>query len=291
MFFVCTFIGMNKLGGSLRAAVVRGLVEGGSVRAVSRITGVAVTTILRLLAEVGDFCAFYQHVAFRNLPCKRVEADEIWAFVGAKEKRAKPGQGDLWTYTAIDAESRLLFSWLIGPRSKFATRAFIRDMASRIAGRFQLTTDGLHWYQQSVQHALAGRCDYAQVIKTFGSTSDERNPARRYSPAECTAIQKVWVMGNPDMDLASTSYVERNNLSIRTSNRRFTRLTNGFSKKAENHIHAFAIHAMHFNFCRAHGTLTKNSGRPTTPAMSAGLTRKPWTVEQMLERMDAIFVL
>lgn len=162
---------MNRLSITERGAVIRGLVGGGSVRVVSRITGVAVTTILRLLAEVGEFCAFYQHVAFRNLNCQRVEADEIWAFVGAKEKRALPGKGDLWTYTAIDAESKLLFSWLIGPRSKFATRAFVRDFASRIAGRFQLTTDGLHWYEQSVRHALSGRCDYAQVIKTFGSTT------------------------------------------------------------------------------------------------------------------------
>lgn len=263
---------MNRLSNTVRATVIRGLCEGNSIRSISRLTGVAVTTILRLLADVGEFCAFYQHVAFRGLSCQRVEADEIWAFVGAKEKRAKPGQGDLWTYTAIDADSKLLFSWLIGPRSKFATRAFVRDFASRIAGRFQLTTDGLHWYEQSVRHALAGRCDYAQVIKTFGSTTDERNPARRYSPAECTAIQKVWVMGEPDMEKASTSFVERNNLSIRTSNRRFTRLTNGFSKKAANHIHAFAIHAMHFNYCRPHGTLTKKAGKPTTPAMAAGLS-------------------
>lgn len=284
---------MNRLSGSERATVVRGLCEGNSIRSMSRLTGIAVTTILRLIAEVGEFCAMYQHLAMRRLKCKRVEADEIWGFVGAKQKNVtKAGQGDLWTYTAIDADTKLMFSWLIGPRSRYATKAFVIDMASRIEGRFQLTTDGLYWYEKPVRAELYGRCDYAQVVKSFGSTTDERNPARRYSPADVTGIIKTRMMGSPDMDLASTSYVERNNLSIRTSMRRMTRLTNGFSKKAQNHIHAFAIHAMHFNYCRPHGTLTKAAkGKKTTPAMASGLARQPWTVEQMLERMDAIFVL
>lgn len=283
---------MNRLDSSKRAAVIRSLVEGGSVRSVSRVTSVAVTTILRLLGEVGEFCAFYQHVAFRRLRCQRVEADEIWGFVGSKQKNAtKPGQGDLWTYTAIDADSKLLFSWLIGPRSRWATIAFVKDMASRIEGRFQLTTDGLYWYEKAVRSALYGRVDYAQVIKQFGSTTDERDPSRRYSPAECTGIIKQRMLGEPDLDLASTSYVERNNLQIRQAMKRMARLTLGFSKTAQNHIHAFAIHAMYFNYCRPHGTLSKKAGKPTTPAMAAGLARKPWTVEQMLARMDAIFVL
>jgi hypothetical protein len=162
----------------------------------------------------------------------------------------------------------------------------------RVTGQFQLSTDGLHWYEPAVRAALSGRCDYAQVIKTFGSTGDDTNPARRYSPAVCTGTQKLAIMGDPDLDKASTSYVERNNLSIRTSMRRMTRLTNGFSKSAINHAHAFAIHAMHFNYCRPHGTLTKAAkGTKTTPAMAAGLSRSVWTVEQMLERMAAIFVL
>ena len=204
----------------------------------------------------------------------------------------KPGQGDLWTYTAIDPETKLLFSWLIGPRSKYATIAFVKDMASRIEGRFQLTTDGLYWYEKAVRSAAYGRCDYAQVVKSFGNTADDRNPARRYSPAQVTGIIKTRMLGEPDMDYASTSYVERNNLQIRTAMKRMARLTLSFSKKAQNHIHAFAIHAMFFNYCRPHGTLTKQAnGKKTTPAMAAGLARKPWTVEQMLERMDAIFVL
>lgn len=286
-------LSMNKLSIAERGAVIRGLVEGGSIRSVSRMTGVAVTTILRLIEDVGEFSAFYHHVAMNRLKVQRVEADEIWGFVGAKQKNAtKPGQGDLWTYTAIDADTKIIFSYLIGPRSKFATIAFVKDMASRIEGRFQLTTDGLYWYEKAVRSAAYGRCDYAQIIKSFGSTTDEKNPARRYSPAECTGIIKQRMMGDPDMEKASTSYVERNYLSIRTSMRRMTRLTNGFSKSAQHHIHAFAIHALHFNYCRPHGTLTKNAnGKRTTPAMAAGLVKQPWTVEQMLERMDAIFVL
>jgi len=283
---------MNRLSVTERAAIIRGLVEGGSIRSVSRMTGAGKGTVLRLLAEVGEFCALYQHIALRRLNCARVEADEVWGFCGAKQKNAKKvGQGDLWTYTAVCADSKLLFSWLIGHRSKYATRAFIRDLAMRVCGHFQLSTDGWHHYEPAVRAALAGRCDYAQIIKTFGATGDDTNPARRYSPATCTGVQKYRVMGNPDMDKASTSYVERNNLSIRTSMRRMTRLTNGFSKKAVNHNHAFAIHAMHFNYCRPHGTLTKAAGRKVTPAMAAGLARQPWSVEQMLERMESVFVL
>lgn len=283
---------MNRLSIASRAAMIRGLVEGGSVRAVARMTGTGRGTVLRLLADVGEFCAFYQHVAMRRLQCKRVEADEVWGFCGAKQRNAtKPGQGDLWTYTAIDADTELLFSWLIGPRSKYATSAFVRDMASRIQG-FQLTTDGLYWYEKAVRSAAYGRCDYAQVVKQYGSTAEERDPTRRYSPAVCTGIIRQRMMGEPDMDLASTSYVERNNLHIRQAMKRMARLTLGFSKKAQNHNHAFAIHAKYFNYCRPHGTLTKAAnGKKTTPAMAAGLARQPWTVEQVLARMDAIFVL
>jgi IS1 family transposase len=284
---------VNRLSLAERATVVRALVEGGSIRSVSRMTGIAVTTILRLIEDVGEFCEFYHNVTMRRLKVQRVEADEIWGFVGSKQRNAtKPGQGDLWTYTAIDADTKLMFSWLIGPRSKFATRAFVTDMASRIEGRFQLTTDGLYWYEKAVRAAAYGRVDYAQVVKSFASTMDERNPARRYSPASVTSIIKQRMMGSPDMDLASTSYVERNNLQIRQSMKRMARLTLGFSKSARHHHYAFAIHSMHFNFCRAHGTLTKAAnGKKTTPAMAAGLVRQPWTVEQMLQRMDAIFVL
>lgn len=259
-------------------------------------TGAGKGTILRLLPDVGQFCAAYQHFALRRLKCARVQADEVWGFCGSKEKNAtKPGQGDLWTYTAICADSKLLISWLIGPRSKWATRAFMRDLAGRLANRVQLTTDGLYWYDAAVKMAFGfDGCDYAQIVKSYGVDAEPgaSMAARRYSPAVCTGCEKIWKMGTPDMARASTSYVERNNLAIRQGMRRMTRLTNGFSKKVENHAHAFAIHAMHFNYCRPHGTLTKAAnGKKTTPAMAAGPSRSVWTVEQMLARMDAIFVL
>ena len=282
---------MNRLSMAARAAVIRGLVEGTSVRAVARLVGVQKNTVLRLLAEVGEFCMIYQDVSLRGLPCSRVEADEVWGFCGAKQKNAtKAGQGDLWTYTAICADTKLLFSWLHGQRSKFATRAFIRDLAKRVRGHFQLTTDGLKWYEPAVRATLGGRCDYAQIIKTFGNDAEPSDPSRRYSPAVCTGAVKYRIIGNPDLSKASTSYVERNNLHIRQGMKRMARLTLGFSKSATNHAYAFAIHAMYFNYCRPHGTLTKAHGAKTTPAMAAGLADRPWTVEDVLARMEAIFV-
>lgn len=288
---------MNKLSAGKRAAIIRALVEGSSIRSITRQMQCGKGTILRLIAEVGEFCAGYQHYALRHLPCTRIEADEVWAFVGAKEKNAKrAGQGDLWTYTAICADTKLLVSWLIGPRSRWATRAFMLDLSRRLKNRVQLTTDGLYYYESAVKLAFGpDGCDYAQIVKQFGSPDDTHSDsptARRYSPAQCTGVVKTWKMGAPDMELASTSYVERNNLHIRQSNRRYARLTNAFSKKEQNHIWAFAIQAMYFNYCRPHGTLTKNAeGKKTTPAMAAGLARSVWTVEQVLQRMDAIFVL
>lgn len=274
-----------------RATVIRGLCEGNSVRGIARQVGCQKNTVLRLLAEVGDFCAFYQNIVMRNLTLACVEADEAWGFCRTKDRNARlPGDGDLWTYNAVCSDSKLLFAWLIGPRSKYATRAFIRDLASRIEGRFQLSTDGLHYYEAAVRAVLAGRCDYGQVIKEFGTVAEPSNPSRRYSPAVCTRVSKISVMGVPDMDRVSTSYVERLNLTTRTGMKRMARLTLGFSKKEQNHCHAFAIHAMHYNFVRAHGTLSKKAGKPTTPAMAAGLTAQPWTVEDVLARMESLFV-
>ena len=286
---------MNRLPVATRAAIIKGMVEGSSIRSVSRLTGASKGAVLRLLAEVGGFCAAFQHYRLRRLPCVRVEADEVWGFCGAKEKNAtKPGQGDLWTYTAICADSKLLISWLIGPRSKYATRAFIRDLAGRMAGKIQLTTDGLLWYEPAVRAAFGSeRCDYGQIVKRYGVEVNPTAPiaSRRYSPAICTGATKYAVMGRPKMEYVSTSYVERNNLAIRQGMKRMARLTNAFSKRAENHAHAFAIHAMHFNYCRPHGTLTKKAnGTKTTPAMTAGLASRPWTVEDVLARMDRIFV-
>jgi IS1 family transposase len=280
---------MNKLTVSERAAIIRGLAEGNSIRSVGRMTGHSKGAVLRLLVEVGEFCSIYQDHALRNLSCKRIEADEIWGYVGAKEKNAtKDSQGDLWTYTAICADSKLVVSWLVGRRNHTNTQAFMRDVAARLAHRVQLTTDGLGWYLSAVENAFGwNRVDYAQLVKTYGLPLDELERQRRYSPMVCTGAIKTQIMGNPEMEKVSTSYVERANLSIRMGMRRMTRLTNGFSKKAENHAHAFAIHMMFYNFCRAHMTLTKAAnGIKTTPAMASGLTHHVWTVEEVLGLMD-----
>ena len=280
---------MNKLPLSKRAAIIRGLVEGNSIRSVTRMVGVSKGAVLRLLVEVGEFCSIYQDHKLRNLPCKRVEADEIWGYCGAKQKNAtRDGQGDLWTYTAICADSKLVVSWLVGQRNSKNTQGFMRDVATRLANRVQLTTDGLAWYLSAVENAFGWNgTDYAQLVKTYGVPTDETERQRRYSPMECTGAIKMPVMGKPDAEKISTSFVERQNLTIRMGLRRMTRLTNGFSKKAENHAHAFAIHMMHYNFCRAHGTLTKAAnGVKTTPAMACGLTDHVWTVEEVLGLMD-----
>ena len=285
---------MNRLTDARRAASIRALCEGNSVRATGRLTGTAKATVLKLLVEVGEFCSIYQDHALRNLRTTRVEADEIWAFVGAKAKNAtKDTQGDIWTYTALDADSKLMISWLVGPRNSGSTQAFMADVAERLGNRVQLTTDGLSWYVAAVEKAFGWNgVDFAQIIKTYGMPQDETERARRYSPMVCTGAVKTPVMGNPAMENVSTSYVERSNLSIRMGNRRFTRLTNAFSKKAENHAHAVSLFFMHYNFCKPHTTLTKAAGGiKTTPAMASGLTDHVWPVEEILEKMSPTYLL
>lgn len=279
---------MNKLSNTRRAAVVRGLVEGGSIRAVGRMTGTDKDTVTRILVEVGEFCSLYQNVTLRNLPCVRIEADEIWSFVGAKAVNAKQeGHGDIWTFTAICADTKLAVSWLVGSRSAESTRTFMDDVASRLANRVQLSTDGWVSYPSAVERSFGWNgVDYATIIKQYGNESDRKGG--RYSPSPVViGVEKVEVMGKPKRSLISTSYVERQNLTMRMSMRRFTRLTNGFSKKAENHAHAVSLHFFFYNYCRPHTTLTKAAnGIKTTPAMAAGLTNHVWTVEHMLDLMD-----
>jgi IS1 family transposase len=281
---------MNKLSIERRATVIRALVEGGSLRSVARMTGTDKDTVMRILVEVGEFCSIYQHHTLVKLPCKRVECDEIWSFVGSKQKNAtKKGQGDLWTFTAIDADTKLAVSWLVGPRDPQSTRAFILDLRDRLANRVQLTTDGWKAYPYAIENAFGWNgADYSQLVKTYGSElEDSPSGGRRYSPMVCTGAVKVPYMGKPDVDLISTSYVERSNLTMRMQMRRFTRLTNGFSKKAENHAHAVSLHFMFYNYCRPHQTLTKKAkGVKTTPAMASGLTNHIWTVEEILELMN-----
>ena len=280
---------MNKLNLDRRAAVIRGLVEGGSVRAVARMTGVDKDTVLRLLVEVGEFCSIYQYHALRNLPCKRIECDEIWAFCGAKEKNAKqPGHGDIWTFTAIDADTKLMVSWLVGERNQPSARRLMIDLASRLKNRVQLTTDGHPIYVTAVEDAFGwAGADFAQLVKfTETRTRMDESAALPVLPV-CTGAIKTPIMGRPDSDHISTSFVERSNLTMRMSMRRFTRLTNAFSKKAENHAHAVSLHFMFYNYCRAHTTLTKAAnGVKTTPAMASGLTDHVWTVEDLLALMS-----
>jgi len=282
------FIGMQTLSTAERAAILGALVEGMSIRATSRLTGASKTTILSLLVDAGSFCSIYQHHMLRNLPCTRVEADEIWSFCGAKQKNAtQQGQGDIWTFTALCADTKLAVSWLVGQRTVEAATNFMSDVASRMAGRLQITTDGHHMYVHAVEDAFGwNQADFAQLVKTYG-TAPESGPQRRYSPAICTGAIKTPVMGRPNPKYVSTSYVERANLTMRMGMRRFTRLTNAFSKKAENHAHAVSLHFMHYNYCRPHTTLTKAAkGVKTTPAMAAGLTDHVWTLEEILALMD-----
>ena len=277
---------MNVLPTPKKAAVLAALCEGASIRAAARQVRVSRTTVLKLLVEVGEFCAGYQNFALRNLPCRKVQADELWAFVGAKARNARtPGYGDIWTFVALDAASKLVISWLVGNRVAEHAEAFMKDVASRLANRVQLTTDGHHMYLTAVASAFSYDVDYAMLVKHYGPAPEAE---RRYSPPVCLGCSKSWIMGKPEQKDVSTSFVERANLSIRMASRRYTRLTNAFSKKVENHAHAFALFAMHYNFCRAHMTLTKAAGGiHTSPSMAAGLTDHVWTIEKVLGLMDA----
>ena len=251
--------------------------------AVSRMTGVAKNTVSKFLADIGEACADYQDKAFRNLKCKRIQCDEIWSFVGKKEKNLRPeekyvfGVGDVYTWTAICADSKLVPCWHVGRRDAHSAMAFITDLSERLANRVQLTTDGHRPYLNAVEEAFGADIDYAMLIKLYkGGNVDET----RYSPAECTGAYKEPISGNPDMDHVSTSYVERQNLTMRMSMRRFTRLTNGFSKLVDNHMHAIALHYMHYNFVRIHKSLRM------TPAMAAGVTEHLWEIEDIVKLLD-----
>ncbi len=264
----------NVLSNADRAAVVAALVEGNSIRATSRMTGVARNTVTKLLVDLAAVCAEFSSAKLVNLPCKRLQIDEIWEFCYAKEKNVPVekkgvfGYGDVWTFVAIDADTKLVPSWLVGSRDTGSATELLQDVAGRLAGRIQLTTDGLKAYISAVEDAFGGEIDYAMLQKIYGPAPDGE---RRYSPAECIGAERITVVGNPNPWHVSTSYVERQNLTMRMSMRRFTRLTNGHSKKVENHAAAVAVHFAYYNFCRAHMSL----GKGVTPAMAAGIeTRK-----------------
>jgi IS1 family transposase len=285
---------MNQLSVERRAQVIRCLVEGNSIRATSRLTGASRTTVLSLLVDVGELCRTYQDHVLRNISAQRIQCDEIWSFVGAKQKQVNAGargHGDVYVFTAIDGDSKLMVSWLVGQRSPESAREFARDLRSRLATRVQITTDGYWPYLPAIEAAFGwAGADFAQLVKMYApaSSGDSNLTARRYSPGVCIGIQKSWVMGNPDPDHVSTSFVERSNLTMRMQMRRFTRLSNGFSRKLENHSYAVDIHFMVYNFARPHMTLTKSHPLhyPTTPAMAAGIADHVWSIEEICALLD-----
>lgn len=272
---------MNCLDNATRARVVGCLIEGCSVRATVRMTGVSKTTVMKLIADLGAVCAAYHDRYVRDLRVRRLQCDEIWQFVGAKAKNASPkkkqeGWGDIWTWVAIDADTKLVASYLVGGRDAGWAYEFLQDCASRINSRVQITTDGHKSYLEAVEGAFGMDCDYAQLQKIYGAAMENET---RYSPAKCIGCDMKVVSGNPDPKHVSTSYVERQNLTMRMHMRRFTRLTNAFSKKVENHAHSVALHYMFYNFCRIHQTLK------VTPAMESGLTDHVWSLEELCALM------
>ncbi len=272
---------MNRLDKTRRVAVVKALVEGNSIRSTVRLTGVAKNTVVKLLVELAEKCVEYHDANVKNLSSKRVQCDEIWSFIGAKKKTVQkdpsilernPDAGDAWTWTAIDPDSKLCVSWLVGGRTAECAYAILSDVKARMSNRIQLTTDQLSVYLKSADRAFGIDVDYAQIHKIYAGGQDGR-----YSPAECIGCKKVWVTGDPDPKHISTSHVERSNLSMRMSIRRFTRLTNGFSKKLENHAAAVTLYFFWYNFGRVHQTLR------VTPAMEAGVSGHVWSVEEIVE--------
>ncbi len=268
---------MNRLSMSSRIAVVAALVEGCGINAICRMTNVSKPTVLKLLADLGQTCFAYHDQHVRGLNCKRVQCDEIWSFVGAKMKNtrdemAAQGWGDTWTWTALDADSKLMVSYLVGQRGPRWAKAFMEDVASRINSRVQITTDGHRAYVEAIEGAFGMDVDYAMLIKQYGNDAVDT----RYSPGEVIGITNVIVTGDPDPRHISTSFVERQNLTMRMSMRRFTRLTNAFSKKLANHEAAIALHYMHYNYCRVHKTLR------VTPAMEAGIAGHVWSIEELV---------
>lgn len=275
---------MNKLDREARSRILHLLCEGNSLRAVTRLTGASKKAVSKLMVDAGQAAAWYQDRVFVNLTCKRIQVDEIWAFVYAKQKnvplakKAPPQAGDVWTWTAIDADTKLIPSWHVGGRDSDEAMIFMDDLASRLANRVQLTSDGHKAYLEAVEGAFGADIDYAMLVKMYGPSGEGE---KRYSPAECIGAVKHRVEGNPDPKYVSTSYAERSNLSVRMHTRRFTRLTNAFSKKVENHAHAVALFAMYYNFVRIHKTLR------TTPAMAAKVTERLWEIGDIVDVLEA----
>jgi IS1 family transposase len=275
---------MNKLSTAKRVQIVKALVEGNSLRSTSRMVGASINTVTKLLVDLGVACERFHDEHVRNVPAKRVQCDEIWCFCYARkenlpqELRGVFGYGDLWTWVGQDADSKMVLSWHVGRRDAQTAYPFMHDLAARLSSRVQLTTDGLHAYLEATDAAFGTEIDYARLIKVYGS---DPNAEKRYAPPVCIETKVQMVSGNPAIEHISTSYIERQNLQMRMSMRRFTRLTNGHSKKVENHEHALAIHYVHYNFARVQRALGG------TPAMLAGLATRPWSVEEIIGLLDA----
>ena len=278
-------MGMNKLPLAKRVLILTMLVEGSSMRSISRVADVSINTVTKLLEDVGEASAQMHDELVRGVEAKRVQCDEIWSFCYAKarnvaEAKAAPDEaGDVWTWTALDADTKLILSWFVGDRSANSGAALMEDLAFRTTGRMQLTTDGHRAYLNAVSDTFGTDIDYAMLDKQY--RTDPATKQGRYSPPICTGARKTRIEGRPDMAHVSTSHVERQNLTMRMSMRRFTRLTNAFSKKLDNHMHALALYFVHYNFCRQHKTLR------VSPAMQAGVTDRLWSLEDVLHRMDA----
>jgi IS1 family transposase len=276
---------MNRLSRKDRARILHLLCEGSSIRAITRLTGASKNTVVKLVIDAGKAASWYQDRVFCNLGCKRVQVDEIWNFVYAKQKNvpmakaATTDAGDVWTWTAIDADTKLMPSWFVGGRDSDSAIIFMDDLASRLANRIQLTSDGHKAYLEAVEGAFGADIDYAILVKIYGASPEIVKG--RYSPAECTGAHKARIAGNPDPKHVSTSFSERSNLTLRMHMRRFTRLTNAFSKKVENHTHAVALHMMYYNFVRVHQTLRM------TPAMAAGVTKRLWEMADIVDVLEA----
>ena len=274
---------MNRLTQEKRCSIVRALVEGCSIRSTVRMAGASKNTITKLLVDLGTVCSEYQSQVFKNLPCKRLQLDEIWSFCYSKAKnvpedrKGEFGVGDVWTWTAICADTKLVPSWLVATRDGDSARAFVDDLASRLANRVQITSDGHKSYLDAVEESFGMDVDYAMLIKIYGGSVEGQ---KRYSPAECCGTKTEVITGDPDSRHINTSFVERQNLTMRMCMRRFTRLTNAFSKKIENHTHAIALHFMYYNFARIHQTLK------CTPAMRAGVTDRVWKTEDIVALLD-----
>jgi IS1 family transposase len=277
-------ISMNKLSTAKRAQIVRALVEGNSLRSTSRMVGVSINTVTKLLVDLGAACEAFHDERVRNVPAKRVQADEIWSFCYARrdnvpeEYKGVFGYGDLWTWVGQCADSKLVVSWHVGRRDAQTAYPFMHDLASRLSSRVQLTTDGLHAYLEATDAAFGTDIDYARLIKVYGS---DPNAEKRYTPPVVMETKVQVVTGDPAIEHISTSYIERQNLQMRMSMRRFTRLTNGHSKKVENHLHALALHYVHYNFGRSQKALGGS------PAMAAGLADHVWSVEEIIGLLDA----